>query len=124
MVVQTQDRDPVCGMRLESYDQPLAREYGGRTYVFCSSVCRERFDRNPTRYVPAEPAASLRLHVAGLSCAGEATRLEHRLARVAGVRQVAVNPVTETAYVTFDPDRLSLSDLQAAAAAAGFALAE
>lgn len=112
-------RDPVCGMILESYDVPVSREYGGRTYHFCSPVCRERFDRDRDRYASAEPLEHAQLVVGGLSC-GDATRLECELARLSGVTQVTVNPLTETAYVTFAPARLGLEAMKRAVRDAGF----
>jgi len=58
-VVLTQ-KDPVCGMDVPS-DSPLRSDFGGRTYVFCSRRCLERFDENPRAFVgkgapAAEPA--------------------------------------------------------------------
>lgn len=32
-------------------DRRLKSEYGGREYVFCSESCRQKFDRDPGRYV-------------------------------------------------------------------------
>ena len=124
MVAQTALRDPVCGMTLESFDVALSREYGGQTYVFCSPVCRERFDREPGRYVAAAaPLDHVWLVVGGLSCGSDATRLEHKLARLDGVARVTVNPVTETAYVTFDPGRLDLDAMKRTVRGAGFQVA-
>lgn len=52
--------------------------------------------------------------IAGLTCEADALRLEHRLERLRGVLDAVVNPVTERAYVTFDPRGLSESELRAA----------
>ncbi len=115
MKTTTQMVDPICGMALESYDVALLREYDGRTYSFCSPVCRERFDRDPGRYAWATPPLEYaRVAVVGLPCAGEASRLERRLSKIDGIVRVTVNPVTEEAYLTFDPNRLSLADVEAA----------
>jgi len=47
--------DPVCGMTV---DPATARggsfAYGGRTYYFCSSGCREKFIKDPRRYTKSE----------------------------------------------------------------------
>lgn len=44
-------RDPVCGMALET-DAPItALDQAGRRYVFCSELCRGRFLDDPQRYV-------------------------------------------------------------------------
>ena len=42
--------DPVCGMRVSPQSAHSA-EHAGRPYVFCSAGCREKFLRDPTRYV-------------------------------------------------------------------------
>jgi len=39
----------------------------------------------------------------GLTCASEAASLEHHLGHVPGIVEVTVNPLTEIAYITFDP---------------------
>lgn len=106
--------DPVCGMVLESHDVTLRREYDGRAYSFCSPVCQERCDRNPDQYAPAPSLEYARVAVVGLPCAGETSRLERRLEKIAGVVRVTVNPVTEEAYLTFDPNRLSRADVSSA----------
>jgi YHS domain-containing protein/copper chaperone CopZ len=110
-------RDPVCGMTLETFDIAIPREYGGQTYYFCSPVCWELFDRDPSRYAsPAIPLAYARVGIVGLPCAGEAHQMERRLAKIDGIVHVTVNPVTEEAYLTFDSNRLSLADVKAAVA--------
>ena len=58
--------------------------------------------------------------VLDFSCAGEAAGLERRLHRVAGVRNVTVNPLNETAYVTFDPARTNVAELEFVVSAAGY----
>ena len=39
----------------------------------------------------------------GLTCASDAASLERHLGHVPGIIQVTVNPLTEIAYVTFNP---------------------
>ena len=43
-------RDPVCGMTVDSAATTEHAEHEGRTYHFCSSGCREAFEREPTHY--------------------------------------------------------------------------
>lgn len=43
-------RDPVCGMVIQS-DVPISVVHDGKTYFFCSEVCRSRFLEQPSRYV-------------------------------------------------------------------------
>jgi YHS domain-containing protein len=46
-------KDPVCGMEVNPKDAAGASVYRGRTYYFCSSSCRDKFEQAPGRYVGA-----------------------------------------------------------------------
>ena len=70
------------------------------------------------RYAPRQERALFRVY--DFSCAGEAAGLERRLRRVAGVTDVTVNALNETAYVTFDPARTNLAELEFVVTAAGY----
>jgi len=48
--------DPVCGMTVDPSTATHRSEVGGKTYFFCSSGCKESFDRQPDRYLEASPA--------------------------------------------------------------------
>lgn len=48
MAAQT---DPVCGMQVEEGSSAGQSEYQGRTYYFCSSGCKTKFDEEPERYI-------------------------------------------------------------------------
>ena len=43
-------KDPVCGMEIDSATAAGQTEYKGRTYHFCASKCKEKFDLNPEQY--------------------------------------------------------------------------
>ncbi|MBI4444990.1 MAG: YHS domain-containing protein [Acidobacteria bacterium] len=43
-------KDPVCGMHVEEKDAAARSEFRGKTYYFCSSGCKEKFQVNPERY--------------------------------------------------------------------------
>ena len=43
-------RDPVCGLLVEK-DSELSTAYQGQTYYFCSKADREKFKKNPEKYV-------------------------------------------------------------------------
>jgi YHS domain-containing protein len=45
--------DPVCGMEVEPERTAASSKCAGTTYYFCASACKERFDDDPGRYVPA-----------------------------------------------------------------------
>ena len=40
-------RDPVCGMEVRDTPEAPSAIHEGRTYVFCSAACRERFEEAP-----------------------------------------------------------------------------
>jgi xanthine dehydrogenase accessory factor len=49
--------DPVCGMTVSAGATETAL-YEGRTYAFCGSGCRRRFEADPVHYVESSQAAS------------------------------------------------------------------
>ncbi|MGE5256452.1 MAG: YHS domain-containing protein [Hyphomicrobiales bacterium] len=42
--------DPVCGMKADSSNAPIAYDAKGRLFYFCSLTCRDEFEKNPERY--------------------------------------------------------------------------
>jgi Cu+-exporting ATPase len=49
-------RDPVCGMMVDPATARHRMEFEGRSYVFCSAGCREKFAADPHKYL-SKPAA-------------------------------------------------------------------
>jgi Cu+-exporting ATPase len=47
--------DPVCGMAVDPAAPPATLAHGGRTWLFCSPHCCEKFRRDPGRYGEARP---------------------------------------------------------------------
>jgi len=45
--------DLVCGMDVDE-DMPLKTEFEGKTYYFCSVVCKNVFEKEPHRYISKE----------------------------------------------------------------------
>jgi Cu+-exporting ATPase len=43
-------KDPVCGMQVEPAKAAGSTEYNGKTYTFCSTSCKQKFDRDPKQY--------------------------------------------------------------------------
>jgi cation transport ATPase len=69
----------------------------------------------------ASSAQRVTLPVTGLGCLGSgALIVERALLHVPGVIHAYVNAATEMAYVQFNTDRCTVTDLQEAAARAGF----
>jgi YHS domain-containing protein len=48
-------KDPVCGMVVSQSTAPAACEHEGKTYYFCSDICRDKFDANPDKYINKWP---------------------------------------------------------------------
>jgi YHS domain-containing protein len=43
-------KDPVCGMQVNEREAKATTEHKGRTFHFCSTECKQTFDRNPDQY--------------------------------------------------------------------------
>ncbi|MDE2423943.1 MAG: YHS domain-containing protein [Betaproteobacteria bacterium] len=46
-------KDPVCGMTIDPERSSAASAYRGKTYHFCSTSCRDKFELAPEKYVGA-----------------------------------------------------------------------
>ncbi len=42
--------DPVCGMKIDTEDAAATVDYEGKTYYFCSQVCRDTFVADPASF--------------------------------------------------------------------------
>jgi YHS domain-containing protein len=42
--------DPVCKMQVDEKTAAGKSEYQGRTYYFCSTSCKTRFDKEPEKF--------------------------------------------------------------------------
>lgn len=61
--------------------------------------------------------------VYGMGCGGAgAGVLERTLSQLKGVERVYVNPLTERAYLEYDPARISPESIRQAAARSGYSL--
>ena len=43
-------KDPICGMFVDESKPPFKSEYQGRMFYFCSSGCKNTFEKDPQRY--------------------------------------------------------------------------
>jgi len=43
-------RDPICGMSVDEKTAKYKSEHMGKTYYFCSQMCKTTFDKNPMKY--------------------------------------------------------------------------
>lgn len=42
--------DPICNMKVDPDTAAGQSEYEGKTYYFCSTGCKRKFDANPAQY--------------------------------------------------------------------------
>ncbi len=43
-------KDPVCGMNVDENKAATAAEYNRKTYYFCCSGCKQKFEKEPQKY--------------------------------------------------------------------------
>jgi YHS domain-containing protein len=43
--------DVVCNMEVDEKTAKWKTEYEGKTYYFCAYTCKQKFDKNPEKYV-------------------------------------------------------------------------
>jgi Cu+-exporting ATPase len=44
------EKDVVCGMQVDPATAAGSSQYNGKTYYFCSSGCKTKFDANPGQF--------------------------------------------------------------------------
>ena len=44
------EKDVVCGMQVDPVKAAGQSQYQGKTYYFCSSSCKAKFDANPAQF--------------------------------------------------------------------------
>ncbi|MDA8107945.1 MAG: YHS domain-containing protein [Betaproteobacteria bacterium] len=49
-------KDPVCGMDVEPGKAAAASVYRGRTHYFCSTSCRDKFEKDPAKFAAGTEA--------------------------------------------------------------------
>jgi Cu+-exporting ATPase len=54
--------DPVCGMSVDTATAEYRSFREGKAYYFCSAGCKESFDKNPARYISADPKGGHEAH--------------------------------------------------------------
>jgi Cu+-exporting ATPase len=133
-------KDPVCGMEIEEQKAHARREYGGRTFYFCSAKCEAAFAADPVKYSggPQEghgrhvPSATtgiqegipgpkrVELPVFGLTCGKCVQAVEKALRAVPGVKKATVNLSSARAFVDYDPAEADLPSLERAIRDAGY----
>lgn len=44
-------KDPVCNMDADEKKAAATSVYKGETYYFCARICKEKFDKNPEKFI-------------------------------------------------------------------------
>ena len=47
-------KDPVCNMNVDEKKAAATSVYKGSSYYFCSKLCKEKFDKDPEKYIQQE----------------------------------------------------------------------
>jgi xanthine dehydrogenase accessory factor len=50
-VIQTEVKDPICGMTVEKSKAKHKAEFQGKTFYFCCAGCKQKFEQSPERYL-------------------------------------------------------------------------
>ena len=56
--------DPVCGMQVDEANAAGKSAHHGRTYYFCSTGCKKKFDERPSAFIGGSPPADKAAHSA------------------------------------------------------------
>jgi len=135
-------RDPVCGMEVDPASAFATRDFGGRTFYFCSENCVNQFEADPHKYAedtdapekarsplagsvttgynPARTRARVDIPVIGIDCISCVQTIERSIESVAGVDKATVSLANETATVEYDPSQAGLKELTGAIKSAGY----
>jgi YHS domain-containing protein len=52
--VITLAKDPVCNMNIDEKKAAATSIYKGKTYYFCAKGCKDKFDKDPEKFVLKE----------------------------------------------------------------------
>jgi YHS domain-containing protein len=45
------EKDPVCGMEVADTSDTEQYKYKGKTYYFCTALCKIQFEHDPEKYI-------------------------------------------------------------------------
>ncbi len=92
------ERDPVCGMDVNSATAKYLHEHSGKNYYFCCAGCADKFKADPTKYLTIPPARAPGLVTLG--AAKSAPPADHQLHSLEPQpSQQTASAATATAYV-------------------------
>jgi P-type Cu+ transporter len=81
------ERDPVCGMMVETERAEATAVHAGKTYYFCCTGCAAKFNADPEKYLDGKPPAAAPLIQLGGKAVSPAP-----LVQLGGGQPAAANP--------------------------------
>src|SRR3989344_6566521 len=138
----TIEKDPVCGMNVDSKTAKFSTKQKGKPYYFCSKKCidkfSEKFDDGSEKKAEIQSLVgklhqekkkdshsifqeeSISVPISGMHCASCAIKIETLLRKVEGVKEANVNFASEKAFVRYDAQKANKNDLANAVKLAGY----
>ncbi len=133
-------KDLVCGMEIDPKTAAATRQVDGETFYFCSDHCAATFDADPHTYLHGDGHSApemvhsattgynpnlsgpvtATLPIVNLDCATCVQTIERALRKLDGIQEANVNFATAKAHVVYNPERISLADIQQAIKKAGY----
>jgi len=127
-------------MEIDPKNAAATREHMGSMFYFCSDQCAATFDADPHKYAHPEPEPApkvvasattgvnpdlggpqrVEFPIVDLDCASCVQTVERVLQGEDGVQQARVNFATGKAHVTYNPEQISLAEIQTAVKKAGY----
>jgi Cu+-exporting ATPase len=133
--------DPVCGMQVEKEKTAGSSTYRGELYYFCSKQCKDKFDKDPEKYLKEKTSSDfdmnlqktrkkeepkgineerIDLPITGMSCASCAVTIQKRLSELHGVNKASVNLATSKAIILYNPKEIRVEDLISSVRKSGY----
>lgn len=141
-------KDPVCGMDVNENEAAGVSTYKDKTYYFCSTNCKEKFDDAPEAFIKSEEASEedddegelsasgekerqpdkdeesgierIDLPVLGMSCASCAATIQKGLSNLKGISEANVNFATSKATVLVQPRLVNIEDVISSVKKSGY----
>jgi len=139
--------DVVCGMEIEDSTAAGKTQYQGTTYYFCHVNCKNKFDKQPEKFINSagqdrnERVPQLHsqqdtitgkdlpiqaqfrevdLPISGMSCASCAVTIEKTLKSESGIKDASVNFASQKAHVVYDEQTADMAKLAQTIKSAGY----
>jgi Cu+-exporting ATPase len=133
-------KDFVCGMEVDENSRFKMR-YKGKVYYFCSEGCLKSFNKNPEEFLQEKTSKSIlnerkdmsnldkmkdktiTLKIAGMHCANCALTIEKNVRKLKGVKDANVSLASEKAFIIYDPNQVSIPDIENVIVETGYKVA-